>query len=212
MLDTRIKICGITSPEDARAADALAVDYLGLIFVESARRVSFEQAAKIRDAVPHMMLVGVFMDTPLDKVVATARDARVNMVQLHGSESPAYCEALLTRLGLPVIKSFTRARLAANSLHDYRRTSYFHVDLDKDAAANGNGVVTEHQLALWTDASTLRGRGYRIFLSGGLNPDNVREAVQHVQPYCIDVARGVESAPGVKDYERMRRFVMEVRR
>lgn len=212
MLETRIKICGITNAEDAAAADALGVDYLGLIFVESSRRVSFEQAAEIRDAVPQLMLVGVFMDTPLEEVVATARDARVNMVQLHGNETPAYCDELLTRLGLPVIKSFTRARLAANSLHDFRRTSYFHVDLDKNAAANGNGVATESQLALWSEASALRSKGYRIFLSGGLNADNVRQAVQRVQPYCIDVASGVEASPGVKDYERMRRFVMEVRR
>lgn len=210
MLDTRIKICGITTPEDAEAAAVLGVDYLGLIFVESSRRVSFEQAAKIRNAVPDAMLVGVFMDTPLDEVVGTARDARVNMVQLHGNESPAYCDALLERLGLPVIKSFTRARLANNSLHEYRRTSYFHVDLDKNTT--GNGGATDNQVRLWAEATALRNKGYRIFLAGALTPHNVRQAVQRVQPYCVDVASSVEASPGIKDHERMRQFVTEVRR
>lgn len=208
MLNTRIKICGVTTPEDAELCAALGVDYIGLIFADSVRRVTLSQAAKIRAAVPHAMLVGVFMDQSLHEVVEISRAARVNMVQLHGDEPPSYCEVLLAQLQLPIVKSFTSRRLAKNSPNEYSRTSYFHLDLDKNASDR----LVPHQETLWSEAAALRSKGYRIFLAGALNTGNVRRAMNAVRPYCVDVASAVESAPGIKDYEQMRRLVMEVRR
>jgi phosphoribosylanthranilate isomerase len=210
MRDTRIKICGITTPEDAELAVALGVDYVGLIFAESSRRVTIDRACEIRTAVANVMLVGVFMNSAFEEVVAISRASRINMVQLHGRESPEYCEALVSKLSLPIVKSFSRG-LTVDRLAGYKRTSYFHLDLDKNARGNGNSVSHEQE-SLWDEAASLRSKGYRLFLAGALHSGNVRPAVKRVQPYCIDVASGVESEPGIKDHEKMRRFVMEVRR
>jgi phosphoribosylanthranilate isomerase len=210
MRDTRIKICGITTPEDAERTAALGVDYLGLIFAKSPRRVTLERAREIRAAVPNVILVGVFMDSPLADVLTISRAACINMVQLHGDESPAYCEALLSQLSLPIVKSFTRG-LSVDRLAGYRRASYFHIDLAKNTQDNGSSVSREQE-SLWGEAATLRSQGYRLFLAGSLHSGNVRQALKLVQPYGIDVASGVESEPGIKDYEKMRRFIMEVRR
>lgn len=213
MFHTRVKICGITTPEDARLCSSLGADYLGIIFAPGARSVTVEVATAIRDAVPAAMLVGVFQDAPLDDVIVAARSCRLNLIQLHGNESPEYCDTLLARISLPVIKSFDVRQLSDPlRLMNYTRTSYFILDLGKNhnPGRADTGVVEQRQ-SLWSAAATLRAKGYRIFLAGGLKPENVREAVHFVTPYGIDVASGVEKTPGVKDPDAVRRFISEVR-
>ena len=211
MLDTRIKICGITSVADAQFSLQAGADYLGLIFAESARRIDVETARAIRQTVPSAMLIGVFRDAPLDGVVKTGGACGLDLVQLHGVESPEYCSALLKRLSRPVIKAFRVDELSDfRILREYTKTSYFMLDLDKNH--NPAKRLNGHREALWATASTLRGQGYRIFLAGGLNPDNVQEAVRRVDPYGIDVASGVEKSPGVKDTEAVTRFITEARK
>ena len=210
MLETRIKICGITSVDDARMIARAGADYLGLIFADSARRVDIETARAIRAALPSAMLIGVFQDAPLDDVVTTGRECGLNLVQLHGSEPPEYCDALLGQLSRPVIKAFSVDKLFdPRALQSYTRTSYFLIDLSKNyVAAHG---LNGHRDTLWSTAAQLRSRGYRIFLAGGLNPGNVREAIRRVDPFGIDVASGVEKSPGRKDLDAVARFVEEAR-
>lgn len=209
MLETRIKICGITSPTDAGFCLSAGADYLGLIFAPSSRQVSPDIAKAIRAEVPQAMLVGVFADAPLEEVIDAGRSCRLNMIQLHGSESPAYCDQLLRSLSLPIIKTISVRNLAdLDRMREYTRTSYFLFDLDKDrdpAALNG---AREH---LWSEAARVRRIGYRIFLAGALDVGNVRDAVRTVRPYGIDVATGVERGPGVKDSMRVVRLIQEVR-
>ncbi len=213
MLDTRIKVCGITSPADAKLASSHGVDYLGLIFARSPRRVTVEAARNIRKAVPNAMLVGVFVDAPVDEVADTARTCRLDLVQLHGKESPDYCDALHAKMSLPIIKVFSASQLAgADRLKQYKRTSYFLFDLDKEDRAREQDKRQGAHDDLWQRAATLRRLGYRIFLAGGLDESNVSQAVRHVEPYAIDVVRGVEESPGIKDPAALSRFIKAVRR
>jgi len=209
MQETRIKICGITSVEDAKLSVSAGADYLGLNFSCGAHPIAEPTARAIREALPMTMLVGVFCNTPIGEIVSIGRSCDLNMVQLRGGESPEYCNALLARLSLPVIKTFGVDELDDPTvLNAYTRTSYFALDVD----GNHNGKPNGHHEQLWSIAATLRARGFRIFLGGGLTPDNVSEAVRRVDPYGIDVAGGIEKSPGVKDSLALSRFVAEARR
>lgn len=209
MQDTRIKICGITTPVDARVCRSFGADYLGLIFAPSERRVTADVARQIRQAVPDAMLVGVFMDAPLDDVADLCKDCRLNIVQLHGSETPEYTEALHRRVSLPVIKtvSFSQIGMLAR-IGEYRSASYFLFDLDK--RRNGH-ALDELQDQLWRAAADVRRQGYRLFLGGGLTERTVRDAIRRVSPHAVDIARGVERKPGVKDRKAVETFIRRVR-
>lgn len=209
MLNTQVKVCGITTPRDAQLSMSLGADYIGLVFADSKRRVTPDVAQDIRTRVPDALLVGVFMDESLEAVIDISRQSGLNMIQLHGSESPKYCDALIDRLRLPVIKSFTSSQLDnIERVSDYTRASYFLFDLDKGVdPATANGTRDR----LWEEAASLRGRGYRIFLAGGLDSENVASAVDRVSPHCIDVASGVEQQPGVKDSAALKQFIKEVK-
>ena len=207
MSGTRIKICGITSPEDARACHALGADYLGVIFAESARQISPERAGEIHQAVPEARLVGVFADADLRTIQAAARLASLSLIQLHGRESDDFCRTVREETALPVIKAVRPADLTSPpALVDQGAVDLPLFDLEKDAAAR-----TEDILRLWSWAGTARRAGYRIVLAGRLSPETVRLAVAQVSPFCVDVSRGVEKAPGVKDTARVRQFIAEVR-
>jgi len=209
MLDTQVKICGITSPKDAKLSMSLGADYIGLVFADSRRRVTPDVALAIRASVPDALLVGVFLDESIETVVDIAKRCRLNMIQLHGSESPRYCDALGNRLGLPIIKVFSYSQLdTLDRINEYKRVSFYLFDLDK---GGDPGRVNGERDRLWETAASLRSKGYRIFLAGGLDTDNVARAVERVTPYGIDVASGVEHTAGVKDSSAMRRFIKEVK-
>ena len=211
MSGTKIKICGITSVEDGRLATQFGADLLGLIFAESRRQVSVERAEEIRDALPGVMMVGVFMDAPIDTVVETAQRAGVNMIQLHGRESSEYCDEVLTRTTLPIIKAFTAENMPKTTeLTEYKTTSFFMFDLKKSVLESGD--VNKHMQTTWKQASKKRGKGFRIFLAGALDESNVYEAIRQTNVYAVDVCRGVEASPGKKDPKAMERFIWEVRR
>ncbi|NIM18662.1 MAG: N-(5'-phosphoribosyl)anthranilate isomerase [Candidatus Latescibacteria bacterium] len=209
MIDTKIKICGLTTPEDAVACNALGTDYLGIVFEDSPRRVTLESAKKIRAAVPRANLVGVFADADQDSIVEAARACKLSMIQLNGHESPEYCEGLLSKTLLPIVKTFRQhetwdpARLAL-----YQTISYFLFDLDRPSA---DPAQKDASRGFWAKAAKARKMGYRIILAGGLDPSNVRGAVEATRPYCVDVCHGVEKAPGLKDFEAVKQFVAEAR-
>lgn len=205
MPETLVKVCGITLPRDAVDCVELGVDLLGLIFAFSPRHVTIAQAQAIRAAVPEARLVGVCVDEPLAGLVALARECRLDLLQLHGRETPAYCAQAAAGTGLPVVKAVRGPTGGPRDREVYRSLYGVLFDLEK-----GVPPTPCAQEELWSRAEAAREAGHRVFLGGGLDPDNVAAAVRRARPYCVDVARGVECAPGVKDHDLVHRFLQEV--
>lgn len=193
----RIKICGITRPEDALAAEAAGADAIGLIFApNSKRRISAETAAEVAAAAgPLLTRVGVFVDADLDEVIGLVSLLRLDAVQLHGQESPEYALALRDRVRV------VRALRFSPRLDPAAASAYPADAILLDAATPGAGVPFA-----WDEAAAWRGFP-RLILAGGLRPDNVAEAIRALRPYAIDVASGVEASPGVKDPAAIAAFV-----
>jgi phosphoribosylanthranilate isomerase len=214
MRNVRVKICGLTRPGDAAASLALGADYLGVIFAPSPRQVTVEQATAIRGAAPGASLVGVFAGASGDEIAAVARGAGLDMIQLHGGEPLGFCETTGMLTGLPVIRALPASALpgggaptAAWNGSSVPRGGHLLLDLDKNEPP---GKDSMHRL--WETAALAEGRGLEIFLAGGLDPSNVRAAVERAAPFCVDVCRGVETAPGVKDAAAIEEFIAEVKR
>lgn len=201
-----VKICGLTSPGDARACQAAGADYLGMIFAESPRRISRAGAAQIRVAVPEAKLVGVFMNHPADQIAEIASETALDLIQLHGDESVEVCADLRARTKCPVIKA-VRGTGTESILRDYGKTDFLLLDLEKGAE---DPAAARTQL--WQAAAALGAAGRRVFLAGLLDAGNVGRAIAIAQPFAIDVCRGVEDAPGIKNIEAVHRFLAEVRR
>jgi phosphoribosylanthranilate isomerase len=208
---TKVKICGITSTADAKLASDLGADYLGLIFVDSPRKIDIALAREIRRAEHRALLVGVFKDAPRGEVIETVRAAKLDLIQLHGDESPEYCDDVLARTGQPIIKAFKASNLPdVRELSRYRTAGFFMFDIDKRMVENPPSEDFVHRM--WDIAARKRRKGFRIFLAGALDKDNVREAIRRTNAYGVDVCRGVEESPGVKDPVELERFIEEVRR
>jgi phosphoribosylanthranilate isomerase len=193
----RVKICGITRPEDGRMVEAAGAQAIGINFApRSKRRVSPSVAAEILAVVgPLVTVVGVFVDAPLEELLATVRRLRLGAVQLHGDEPPAYAAAV--RSEVPVIRAlpFVRA-MTPESLADYPADAFM-----LDAPVPGSGEAFD-----WSQAGAWKGHP-RLILAGGITPETVARGVRALRPYAVDVASGVESAPGLKDPERVAAFV-----
>ena len=200
---TKVKICGITSLDDARMAIDSGADALGFVFFEkSPRDIHPERAAEIiAQLPPFVQMVGLFVNAPLDFVNLTAKRCGLDLVQLHGDESPAYCQSV----GRRVLKAFrVRGMESIARLADYRVAGYL-LDAYVPDAYGGTGARFDWDLAL-----AAKGSG-SIILAGGLDADNVASAVARVAPYAVDVSSGVESAPGRKDPEKVRRFIRQAK-
>jgi len=186
---TLVKICGITNVEDAAFCDAQGADFLGFIFVQSSPRcLRAEDAAEIKT---RAMRVGVFRDAAIDEITRVAKIARLDFVQLHGSEGDQVIEGI----ALPVIKAFQ----VSETFKVQTKAEWVMFD-----SGGGTGRVFDWKLI----------EGYRekpFFLAGGITPDNVGEAIRIVKPDAIDVASGVESAPGVKDHDKVRKLFERIR-
>jgi len=208
---TRVKVCGITNARDARLAAAFGVDAIGLIFCESPRRVDVDTARRIVRALPPFVTpVGVFVDAPLDDVLAVAAEVGLGAVQLHGSETPDYVEAVAQRV--PVIKAF-RVRDAGvlDQCRAYPAASAFLFDAYVEGRMGGTGHAFDWSL-LCREEETLGPLPKPWILAGGLRPENVEEAVARCRPYGVDVSSGVEKEPGIKDPEKLRQFILKARR
>lgn len=204
MMDVKVKICGLTSVEDALAALEADADILGFVLAEqSPRRVSIETAREIaRQLPPAAMRVGVFVNAKVEHVMFALRICNFGGLQFHGEEPPAYCQ----QFGVPTIKAFRirdQESLRAMSSYD---TDYYLLDSYLAGQPGGTGETFN-----WNLAVEARGLGKPVILAGGLTPQNVAEAVRKVQPFGVDVSTGVESAPGKKDRQKMRDFVAAVR-
>jgi phosphoribosylanthranilate isomerase len=194
----RVKVCGITRSEDALLAARLRVDALGFNFWPKSRRyVSPEAAAPIVRALPPGVLpVGVFVNPTRDEVLRATEVAGIRSIQLHGDEPPDFCASLPIPVvkGIRVTDSHSLAALA----------SYEVAGFLLDSATSGyGGSGTPFDWSVAAEAASV----VPIWLAGGLTPENVAEAVRLVRPHGVDVASGVESAPGVKSAERMEAFI-----
>ena len=202
-MPVRVKICGVTRPEDARAAAGAGADYLGVNFwPQSPRAVDVGRALAIAAAAPGVPLVGVFVDAPRDQVARTAESARLSLVQFHGGETPAYCRDW----PWPVIKAIRvpEGGSAAALAEPFADVDYLLVDAYVAGRPGGTGVRV--------GAEALAGApGERLFLAGGLTPENVADAVRAVRPFAVDVASGVEERVGVKDHEKIQRFIQRAK-
>ncbi len=199
-----VKICGLTNEADTLAAVQAGADYLGFNFyARSPRVVTAEQCARLVRAVQGSgaKTVGIFVDHPPDEVARLMAVCGLDLAQLHGAERLAQFAALRGR-------AFAAVREKAGEAADYPALAAFGpgapaflMDAYVPGEFGGTGVTGD-----WERAADVA-RQYPIFLAGGLTPDNVGAAVAAVQPWGVDVASGVERAPGVKDHERVREFV-----
>ena len=201
-----VKMCGLTTPADAQLAQRAGADLLGLVFAESPRQVGLAQAAAIRRALPAARLVGVFRDQTPAEVLAAVEAADLDLVQLHGHESPVYEAGLARTAGVPLIRALSPHEVNDDTVARHASAAYFLVDPPKgtDAAAARTGVFEA--------AARLIRAGGRVLVAGGLGPDDVASVLAAAQPFGVDVCRGVESAPGRKDPLRVAAFMKEVGR
>lgn len=206
---TRIKICGLTNLSDALCAASLGVDALGFIFAESPRRVSTKTANDIISHLPPFIAtVGVFVDEDEGKVKEIASTCGLNTLQFHGSEFPSYC----LKFEQNIIKAF---RLRASQieiakeiekLKAYRKvTKSLLLDISQETTQSCNKQD-------WQEIAFMTKSLGQIILAGGLKPENIALAIRKVKPYAVDISSGVEISPGVKDHEKMKQLVEEVRK
>lgn len=200
---TRVKICGITREEDALAAVAAGADAIGLVFYPpSPRHVSLEQAAAItRRLPPFVTVVGLFVNADAETIAASTRAGRVSLIQFHGQECPDYC----AEHGLPWMKAIRmKDDLDLDkAATDHAGASALLLDAYRPGVPGGTGKTF--------DWGRIPARlADRIVLAGGLNPDNIAEAVRTVRPYGVDVSGGVEAQPGIKDHTRIAQFMRGV--
>ncbi|GAB4401681.1 MAG: phosphoribosylanthranilate isomerase [Anaerolineales bacterium] len=218
---TKIKICGIKTLKDALAAIEAGADYLGFNFYpKSVRFIEKPACAEITSVLkrehPHIKLVGVFVNLPAEEIKDILRTCQLDLAQLHGDETPEMLSAFNG-------KAFKAIRLSAEtsvdeSVYPFLKSVFIRESVTEsvykpamliDAAVKGvyggSGVTAD-----WTAAAQLA-KKYPLLLAGGLTPENVADAVRQVRPWGVDVASGVESAPGEKDAGKMKAFVQAVR-
>lgn len=215
---TKIKICGIKTIIDAHAAIQAGADYLGFNFYpKSVRFIEKDSCVEITSVLkceyPHIKLVGVCVNSPIDEVKNILEICSLDLVQLHGDETPEMVQAFNG-------KAFKAIRLSAEEsvfpfLRSVPESVYPFQSVDKPALLvdasvkgvyGGSGVTAD-----WDGAAELA-QTYPLLLAGGLTPENVAEAVGRVKPWGVDVASGVESAPGEKDAAKMSAFVKAIKR
>ena len=195
----RVKICGITNREDAHAAIELGADALGFVFAKSPRQVTKDQSRDIiRNLPPFVTTVGVFVDEKADVIKEICDFCGIHTVQLHGNEQPAYLNELE---GYKIIKVFRiKEEDDLKPLANYKPHAFL-LDSYVKGVTGGTGIPFK-----WDIARQAHKYG-TIILSGGLTPENVKEAIRIVKPYAVDVSSGVESSPGKKDKLLMKQFI-----
>lgn len=209
MSSTLIKICGVTQPDQARDIAALGADFIGINFwPKSKRYLPLSAGGWLADVPRTSRLVGVFVNPDFNYLKEAAEMNVLSAIQLHGDETPEFCAEAQT-LGLPVIKAFQvqdEAMLTPISRHPVQDIL---LDAYHPQERGGLGHTFPWELATLFQQ---RHPAHRLYLAGGLTPENVATAVSGLHPYAVDVASGVESGtPGVKDLARVRAFIDAVR-
>lgn len=203
---TRVKVCGITRPEDGLAAALAGADAIGLVFfAASPRAISVARAQQIVAVLPPFVTrVGLFVNADAVTVDQVLGSVPLDVLQFHGDESPEYCRAF-TRPWLKALRMKPDLDLE-KSIADYSGAHGILLDAWHEEKYGGTGAAFD-----WSRLS-LRADGPRIILAGGLHPGNVAGAIRQVKPWAVDVSSGVESAPGSKSSELVQQFISEVQR
>ena len=199
---TFIKICGITNLEDARAAVAAGADALGFNFYKpSPRYITPQRAREIIEELPASVLaVGVFVNEPMKSVNAIASEAGIAALQLHGDESPDYCrEFARDRYVIKTLAVSDDVDLELINSYDVHAIM---LDTRDSRLRGGTGKSFD-----WSVARRVNQSVAKLFLAGGLSPENIENAIETVRPYAVDACSALEDAPGRKNHERMRAFV-----
>jgi phosphoribosylanthranilate isomerase len=204
----KVKFCGITNLDDGREAARLGAWAIGLNHhPESSRFCEPQVATEIGASLKRRLeIVGVFVNPSLDELAAAAEDESLTMIQLHGDEGPAFCQEAARRTGCKVIKAL-RVRSGADvRAAEAYRTAFHLLDGYRPGSSGGTGESFDWEL--------LAGRRSQVplILAGGLTPENVADGVAAARPFAVDVASGVEAEPGVKDHERMAKFMESAQR
>jgi len=211
-----IKICGNTSMEDARLAVEAAADAVGFVFAPSPRRVTAEQvAAIVLKLPPAVEKIGVFVDAPLEEILDTVRSCGLTGVQLHSAAGPELTAALRHELGaslriLRVVHFSQGATEEAATIALDSNVDALLVDSRTATAVGGTGVAFDWATARETLFQNAEVRKHLV-VAGGLNPENVAEAIATLCPWGVDVVSGVEAAAGLKDAAKVREFVAQAR-
>lgn len=204
---TRVKICGLTRPEDAAAAAHLGADAIGLVFASgSPRKLNIDAAASIAAALPPFVaIVALFMDDDQQLVETVIRTLAPDLLQFHGREHAEYCESFGRRYLKAVPMAGRGSEVIAETARLHPRAAGLVLDGHGLGEAGGSGRTFD-----WSEA---RAEGVPpLMVAGGLTPENVADAIRIAAPWAVDVSSGVEAAPGIKDRGRMERFINEVRR
>ncbi len=207
----KVKICGITNVEDARWAANFGADYIGMNFwKKTPRHISPLVVPQIMEGLPSFVTpVAVFVDEKLDNVAKTLEEHGFSVVQLHGRESGKYVKELKNKLpSVEIIKAIRiRSQESLLELKKYLpEVDYFLLDAYNPGVPGGTG-----QTFNWELACAAKETGKKIFLAGGLTPENIGEAIAKVHPYAVDVASGVEKGPRRKDMDKMSQFIMKAK-
>ena len=200
----KVKICGITNLEDAELSIKFGADMLGFNFYPSSKRyISPEEVdAFVRELDPSIRKIGVFVNASIEDILFARRMGNLDAVQLHGDETREFITDVRKNMKTRIIKA---VRVASQKEMDELATlgaDDFLLDSFSATEYGGTGRAFD-----WSVASEASGQGGNIYLAGGLNPDNVAEAIRVVRPYAVDVASGVESSPGKKDPEKLEAFI-----
>ncbi|WP_232023513.1 phosphoribosylanthranilate isomerase [Thiomicrorhabdus aquaedulcis] len=203
LMRTRVKICGLTSIDDALMVAASGADAIGLVFYEpSPRHVTIEQAQKIAQAIPAFVTkTALFVNPTVEYVQDVLRMVKIDLLQFHGDESPAFCE----QFGLSYIKAI-RMQADTNLLqiaHAYDLSAGLLLDAYKEGVPGGTGEQFNWS---WVPACFPK----PIILAGGLEPGNIANAIAQVKPWAVDVSGGVEESKGVKSGQKITQFMQQV--
>ncbi|MDC3414813.1 phosphoribosylanthranilate isomerase [Terrihalobacillus insolitus] len=198
----QVKICGVKTIDAAQHAVQNGADLIGFVFAKSKRRITKEQAKEIAQIIPeHVKKVGVFVNEPLDSIKDIAATVGLDYVQLHGDETPEFCEAV----PYPVIKAFSiQSKEDFYAIRDYK-CDYFLLDSPSGKYRGGNGTAFDWSLT--KHLSNVKGK---VILAGGLSSENVSQAIAEANPQGVDVSSGVET-DGEKDLNKITAFIREAK-
>ena len=198
---TKVKICGITNYDDAAHAAILGADYLGFNFYElSPRHVDESEVKRFIGRLPkNVRKVGVFVNHNPDTVKKIVKNLDLDLIQLHGDETQDYCSKLKAETKKQVIKAFRIKEKEDLKKIKHYNADYFMFDTHEEGIFGGTGRTFDWKI--------IKGVNKPFFLSGGLNPKNVKEAIRTAKPYAVDAASGIEINPRKKDNKKMERFI-----
>ena len=202
---TKVKICGLRREEDIRIVNKYLPDYIGFVFADSKRKVSREEAQKLKSQLDERIhSVGVFVNAPIEEIAALVKVRIINSIQLHGDEDRNYMDALrsITKEAVPIIKALRATKEADLDKGRKLPADYFLLDTYAVEHYGGIGKTFDWKLVPKDFG--------RFYLAGGLNSCNVTKAIEMLHPYCVDISSGVETE-GFKDEKKVMEFIHAVR-